>query len=91
MTGAMIVEILIRVVPACRRDHPRAADIAIDQQGDARRIFPKCLEYVVGPCTHLVIIVGGYVRREQFRFPGLILGPLHGVCDQRNDLLHRAE
>ena len=91
MAGAVVVQVLVRVLATGGGDHARAADETVDQEGDLVGIGSERFQDEIGAGAHFVVVVGGDVGGEQLGLAGFVLGALHRVIDQRIDLLGRAE
>src|SRR6185369_3206721 len=64
MAGAVVVQVLVGVLAAGGGDHARAADIAIDQEGQLVGIGAEGGEREIGAGAHLVMVVGRDVHRK---------------------------
>ncbi|OIQ74030.1 hypothetical protein GALL_443270 [mine drainage metagenome] len=91
VAGAVVVQVLVRILPACGRHHAGSADVAVDQEGELVGVGAEGLEREVGSRAHFVVVVGGDVHREQLGLAGFVLRTLQGVVDQRQGLLDRRE
>ena len=91
VAGTVIVQVLVRVLPARSGDHAGAADIAVDQESHLVGVRAEGFQNVIGAGEHFIMIVGGDVGGKQFGLAGFVHGALHRVIDQRDNLLGRAE
>ena len=91
MSGAVVVEELVREPAACRGDHARAARIPIDKECDLVSVRAESIEDELAACQHLIVIVGGDVSAEQLRFARLIHGPPHRIHNERDCFLDWGE
>ena len=87
MASTVVVQVLARVLAACRGHHAGATNVAIHQESDLVGVRAKSLQNVVSASAHFVMVVSGDVGRKNLGLAGFVLGTPHGIHHQRDDLL----
>ena len=73
VAGAVVVQVLVGVLAARRGHHARAADVAVDQEGDLVGIRSERFEDEISAGAHFIMVVGGDVGREQLGLAGFVI------------------
>ena len=85
----MVVQVLVREMPAGRCDGCRAGDIAIHQEGHVIGILGKGLQDEITTGNHFTIVVCRDVGGKQLGLPTIVLRTAHCIGDGRNGFFQR--